>query len=121
VLGATEAASKNSAFSHIIASALLVFTVSGQYLLTHTAQQFADVFKGFGAKLPFWTQVFLPDSPIYFLFPTICFLAYIGHWLRVQSTMGILIVCAVATAVMYPIVLLAMYLPIFQLNGLVGK
>ena len=108
------------ALKHLLSTGIVAFTVFAHYFLTHIAQQFEEVFAGFGADLPSYTQAFLTGSPVYFVLPTVCFVAYIAHWLNRRFSMPVLVACAIGTVLMYPAVTIAMYLPVFQLGAVVA-
>ena len=87
--------------------------------LFNVAYEFADVFAGFGAKLPLFTQLFLPGSFIYYLLPAAAIIALVAQYLQFRSARLAFLIVSVASGLFLPAFIIAMYLPIFQLGAAV--
>ena len=89
--------------------------------------QFEDMFRGFGAELPWLTAVFVRHRHLFFLLPLLpprlwWALARIARGApeaRRKSAVLALLLALGLTFTMVPLTIFAMYLPIFRLAGVV--
>jgi len=91
------------------------------YSLSRVATQFNDVFEGFGADLPWLTNIMLPDSLYYWLVPLSFGICYIVHHLGFLSRPAVLLVSSVGTILSISLCIVGLYLPIFQLGAVVSS
>lgn len=90
------------------------------FLSSKVASQFEDVFDGFGAELPWLTNLMLPDAPYYWLAPIIIVLLHIAHHSGYLSRPMVLLASSVGTVASIVLCLIGLYLPIFQLGAVVA-
>jgi type II secretory pathway component PulF len=105
--------------SERVSVVITIITCGLHIWLLYVAKEFTDVFKDFGAELPFYTTLFLPGSSIYYLLPLGAIIVLIGQHLRLFPTKLAFSVIGISTGLFTPAFIIAMYLPIFQLGAVV--
>jgi len=81
------------------------------------AQSFEKLFQGFGEELPWLTQIFV-GSPIYYALIILGLASYASRLLRMGVSKILVVICLVICFfVMPPLMITAMYLPIFMFGS----
>lgn len=89
------------------------------YVLSITANRLAQMFEGNGAELPWLTQFLIKDSVFYWIVPALIIAGFVAHHLGYLSRGSILLMSSVGTIFSIVISVIGLYLPLFQLGGLV--
>lgn len=102
------------------ASVISVVTWLLHLAFAWVALRLGKIFEEFGAELPALTQLFLPGSWIYYVFPILCVIAYVGRWLNVGPSRLLFLICFIGSTMLVPVFIIAMYLPIIKMGDVVG-
>ena len=99
------------AFVHVILTALINFGLAG------VPAQFTRVFAGFGAELPWLTQILITTPAVFYVLPITSLLALLAYSQNIQRASQALVTCLILSVLLVPLTLAAMYLPIFRLGS----